>query len=331
MNTKPFTSASLLGLLAMLFLLSACAPPKPGKWKNDQIESGKRNDFHTLNTRLLTELKVGKADYMQDMMSKDFMADVNRYRAVELVSNRLKEDDYTILDEYYIVNAKKGQDSLKNSSRQINDYKVIYDGDTREMYIAFFVPKNIPNKWMFTAIYNKYDYGWKLSRLDVGHYTSNGKTAPELYELAKEYYAKKYMVDAANTLSEASDCLRPYEGWQYPVETAVSELAGKVTDIVNRKYYNLYPIAGVNTNPRVFRVFTQTSKEGVFPVIYYLTRIKLSDTVALKKENAIVQKMIGKTMPGVDKNNKYIYYSAFNAMPDGSKTFDHFDMIQKLQ
>jgi hypothetical protein len=90
------------------------------------------------------------------------------------------------------------------------------------------------------------------------------------------------------------------------------------------------PIKGAPTHLEIIRIFTQEDKEGTFPMIYYLTNIKLSDTTAIKKENEVIRKVIDKTIPGIDKDNKYVLYSAFNEWPTGVKTVEHFDMKQKM-
>jgi hypothetical protein len=66
-------------------------------------------------------------------------------------------------------------------------------------------------------------------------------------------------------------------------------------------------------------------------MIYYLTNVNLKDTVAIKKENETIRKVIGKTITGIDQENKYVFYSAFNEWPTGVKTVEHFDMKQKLK
>jgi len=63
------------------------------------------------------------------------------------------------------------------------------------MYLSFFIPRTGDNKYMISVIYAKYDYGWKISKLDLAPYTINGKTAPELYNLAKEKSGKNYLID----------------------------------------------------------------------------------------------------------------------------------------
>ncbi len=97
-----------------------------------------------------------------------------------------------MLDEYYVVNKDRGEKIIESKNQSINNYSLHYYAETREMYMAFFVPKSIPNKYMISAVYCKFNYGWKLTRLEVSPYTYNGKTAPELYfEVAKKDVRQK--------------------------------------------------------------------------------------------------------------------------------------------
>jgi len=322
----------LFAFLSLTAILQSCGPEKPGTYRNDQIKSGKRADFHSLNDQLFIGLKANNAKQLSGIMSAEFIDDHSKLRTVELLSNRMKEDSsYTILDEYYIVNDTKGKHKVECDSRNINNYKVNYIADTREMYLVFFTPKVNPNRWLIAAQYNKLDYGWKLTALDVERYITNGKTAPELYKLAKEKAAKNCLVEAADIMGQAIECLRPAIGWQYPDEKEITDFYGDLVEKVNKKYNFPYTLSRVKTQPQIFRVFNQKSPDGVFPMIYYLSDIKLKDTIALKKENESIRKVIGQAMPGIDKDKKYVFYSVFNQMPDGTKAFDHFDITEKLQ
>jgi len=333
MNSRNLFSELFFFLAAIAILQSCHKPAKPGTYQNDQIEAAQRNDFHALNAQLLQELKDNKADAMSDVMSKEMIDDRGKYRQVELASNRLKEGEYSVLDEFYIVSAKKdtATHALKVTNKGVNNYEYSYAINTQEQYIVFFVPKSIPNQYMITAEFCKFDYGWKLSKLDLGEYAVNGKTGPELDKLAHQRYDEKCLAVATTIAQQARHFSRPSGTWIYPGEQAIGDFTGALINETNTKYKFPYTIAQVSTQPWIFRVFSKTTPQGVFPQIYYISHIKLADTNAIKMENAKIQKVITKILPGVDKDNKYIYFSAFKNMPDGSGTFEHFDMIEKLK
>lgn len=323
----------LFAFLLIIFALQSCEPTQPGSWKNDQISGSDREKFHKLNDELFARLKVNDEKNLESIMSKEFIENAYKNRIIELVSNRVKAADYTLLDEYYTVNRYIDGDTIKAASTSLNSYSVIYQGITHQMYLAFFVPKNktMANRDMITAVYSKYDYGWKLNDVDVFPYTINGKTAPELYLQAKESYQKGYLMDAFNIASSSIACSRPSSLWKYSNEAEFSYFYNTVMKEAMNHYTFPIIIDQVPTRPRIFRIFNQTTPEGDFPMIYYTSSINLKDANAIKQENDNIKKVIGKTLPGIDQNKKYVLYSAFNEYPNGKRSVDHVDMESKLK
>lgn len=327
-NIKHLKKISVF-LLFIAILQSCGSPSGPGIYKNEKISSSDQSRFHDLNDKLFAALKTDDEPQLEYIMSQDFIDVTNRKRAVELVSNRFKEDDYKILDEYYVVNRYIHGDTIK-SALTGGKYTVYCPGGVKEMYIAFFVPKHTANQYMITALYCKYDYGWKLSQLETNAYAKNGKSMTALLADAKAAYTKGFLVNALNDGASAINCSRPSSLWKYDNEAEAGEFYSNVLNQVSAKYRVPLPIKGAPTHLEIIRIFTQEDKEGTFPMIYYLTNIKLSDTTAVKKENEVIRKVIDKTIPGIDKDNKYVLYSAFNEWPTGVKTVEHFDMKQKM-
>src|ERR1700744_3055134 len=275
----------LFCLLSIFSVIKSCNSYTPGIWINGKIEHSKREDFHALNDQLLKALKANNPHEAEAVMSKEMIEDVGRLRQIELCSNRLKEDEYKLLDEYYVVHkdsdildAAKRSKTIRKKDASINAYFLNYTAETREMYIAFFIPKSIPNKYMISAFYSKYSYGWKLNDLEVYPYALNGKTAPELFKEAKEMYAKKYLIDALNNVQLAQTCARPYNGWQYDDNGEMGEFQAEVIKEINTKYVYPFTLTQVPTRPRIFSISTQTTPEGVFPLVYYMSTIKLTNT-----------------------------------------------------
>jgi hypothetical protein len=327
---KPITAyqLKLSGILLLLFVLQGCVE-KPGLWKNDQIKAGKRDDFHALNDQAFRDLKANDPKRLGLIMSRELIDNRSTSRTVELIGNRLTDYKYQLLDEYYVVNKYKDDDTIKSTVTGANRYSLYYPSAAKEMYFAFFIPKTGENKYLVTTIYAKYGYGWKLNTLDLAPYTINGKTAPELFKLAKEQYDKKYLIDAENTLALATTCLRPTSIWQYPDENEISDFYGKVMEETNKKYRFPFLLSALPLRPKVLNVYNKTTDEGTFPMIYYMTHINLKDTNAVKAENALVRKELSRMLPGIGKYSKYVFYDAFNKWPSGTETVDHFDMIDR--
>jgi hypothetical protein len=330
MITQP-TLFKLFSLLFISFVFISCKPHEPGTWKNNKIEPGIREDFHKLNDQVMEGLKANDRLKMDGLMSRDLIQNSGRLRLIELCSNHLKDGGYSLLDEYYIVNKDKGDKTLESGNEGINNYSLKYTADTREMYVALFIPKNIPNKYLISAIYCKYDYGWKISQLEVNPYTFNGKTAPELFDFAKDMYAKKYLLDALSDIQLARSCVQPCYGWKYPDESEMQDFEAKLVEQLNKKYVYPFTLTQIPTRPRIFGISTQKTTDGVYPVINYMSTVKLKDVKSLQKENDNVKKVIGKIIPGIDQNKKYVYYDVFNEWPKYDRSVDRYEIIDKLK
>jgi hypothetical protein len=295
---------------------------QPGAWRNDQISGGKRDDFHNLNEHLFNDLRSNDKNDIKFLESKEMLQDPSNLRQIELVGNRVKIADYDIYDEYYIVNKHRNTDTVGNPSAGINSYKMIYNGITHEMYIAMFLPKdkNLPNQEMITAIYAKYDYGWKLTSVNVNTYKINGKTAPELYQFGKEKYDKQHFADARLTLELSLQCTAPNDYWQYQHDTDAGKLFQNAAEATVKQYRFPVIIDGVAGHPQVFRIDNQKNDHGWFPVIYYTTKVNIADTNAVKSENTQIRKAINKLLPGItDDKGLYFLLCLQQTTSEGSK------------
>jgi hypothetical protein len=58
--------------------------------------------------------------------------------------------------------------------------------------------------------------------------------------------------------------------------------------------------------------------EGYFPLVAYLSKIKLKDTAALKAEYEQVKTDVRHRFTGIGSGSKYTFYRAYNEKPDGS-------------
>jgi hypothetical protein len=315
--------------LVLLTLLQSCKEA-PGTWVNDKIEPKRRAEFHQLNTIMLSALKSNDARELENIMSREFLETPGKNRQIELCSIRMRQGKNLLLDEYYMVHPTPEPISVKSFKYDINSYTISYNPLTREKYIAFFTVQYGADKWLLTAVYNKYKYGWKVDDLELNPYTMAGKTAPELYRQAQEEHSKHYLVNAMNTMQLSRSCALPSVLWRYDEQDEMDEFYSKVAEEANTAYTFPIVIKQVPTRPAIIKIFTQNRDEGVMPSIYYISKVSLKDTVAVKEEHNAMKKVIGLIMPGIDKGNKYVHYTVFNKMPDWkNKTTPQFEIMDK--
>ena len=328
MKTLHLNQFKTVLVCGLLFVLQSCVIT-PGTWKNEQISSGKRDDFHKLNDDVLKYLKANDPKGLRIFSSKE-MNERNNARLVDQVSNRLTDNEYSLLDEYYVVHKYKDVDTVATKSGSVNRYNILYPYIATEMYMAYFIPKKPKNKDMISLVYAKFNYGWKIVDVRVEPYTINGKTAPELYALSRKQYDDKQYQAALNNVSLAVNCFEPGAYWEYPDRADAKKLYGRLKMEVNARYRYPLVLKQINTGPMILRVYTMHLDDGTYPMVYYMTHFDLKDTTSVKKENLEIRKVVAKLMPGMEQNNRYILYSAFNKQPSGYVTVNHFDMQEKV-
>jgi len=314
----------LLAMSALIMVLQGCTPPAPGFYKDGLIPQDKRNDFHDLNKQLFKAILSGHEKEVDLMLSAELLA--SNYNA-DKIAYWLKSAKYNMLHEYYIVHKHNSGQYFKADK----GYHLNYISVAREMYIAFFLPEGGDDQYMISVAYSKYDYGWRVTSVDLEQYTINGKTALQLYQQAKADYEKGYYIDAVNTMELATKCIKPSPYWQYSNESAMSNFYVKAIETTNNRYHFPMVVNTMPTAPQIIRIINQNIPEGTYPAVYYQSNINLKDTTALKKENIVLSKAIERFIPGITKNKKYILYSAFNELPTPAKYVKSYDVTYRLR
>jgi hypothetical protein len=321
-----------LFLLSSIIIFQSChRQAAPGTYANEQIPASEASNFHDLNKMLFDGLKVNDKKQLLNIFSKEMIDNTSNLKDIEVISNHMHDGEFTVQEEYYVVSTKRGKDTIRVTNKGVNNHKIGYTIDAPETYMAFFSQKSIANGQLVSVTYQKLDYGWKVTDLEIEPYTMNGKTAPELYEFAKDEYAKHYLFDAANVMGEARSCVQPSLNWLYPDNKAMEEFYGKVLGDANHQFGFPYAVGSVSTMPKIISVQTFKNNEGVFPQIYYQSQIKLSNTAGLLKENLQVRKALSKLMPGIDKDKKYVFYAVFNKMPSAYESVDRYEVTDTIK
>jgi hypothetical protein len=320
----------LFVFFVVLIILEGCSSD-PGVWKNEQINGNVRADFHARINELITYVKLNQIKRVKGVLSRELNSDNYTETLVEHLSNRFKDDNYQLWEEFYLVNKYIDADTVKSGGKGISKYNLVFGQPAPEMYISFFLPKKSQNSYLISIIWSKLNYGWRVTGLSAEPYTRNGYTGPELYNLAKDAYNKGHLIDALLKAQLAGTCMNPIPEWQYPDTDSLSDFTGRLIGLANEKYKFPFVLNQVPTKPKIFRVFNRDNDEGWFPMVHYLSSIKLKDEVAIRRENAQVRKIIGTVMPGIDQDKKYVQYSAFNQLPSVKREVYRVEMTDTLK
>ncbi len=212
-----------------------------------------------------------------------------------------------------------------------NDYVFTFQSPNKDSYVSLLLLNSFGNQFLLAAAYGKYQNEWKLNLLKFGQYSFFGKTSSDYFRLTQANSKKSYLIDAVNNISLSSALLRPADSYfQFLKEKEIKEFGDSLLQEVNAKYQFPITLSNVDTKPQVFRIFPQVIKEGFFPMVYYHTDINLKDTIALKLENLKVRKEVDSIFTGIDKDKQFVFYWAFNEIPDGKKLVEHYGFIDSL-
>jgi hypothetical protein len=316
-------------LLITLIFLMGCesAPVNPGVWKDKEIPADKAEKLRQMTTDLFKAIKRDR-DEAELLFSKEYLQQKNIKVQFDYVNKLRSEDEYVLLKDYYIVN--EGGINDNDVLKGIDNPEVDYQPLAKEMYLAFFIPKQKQNKIMLTLVYAKYDIGWKVNEIAIGYYTQQGKTATQLFEIAKNNYAQGYLVNAINNIMLAANCRSGSAYLKAANGEDIQSFSKKIIDEANSKINYPVVLNNIKSKPAIFTISSNSTEEGFTQYVYYLTKLKITDTAGLKKENEQVKLQLPAAFPGINKGKKTMFYSAMNQKPIVGKSIDHMDFEEKI-
>ncbi|HWZ36481.1 MAG TPA: hypothetical protein VNW51_09995 [Mucilaginibacter sp.] len=312
---------------------------KGGAKVNDEINSDTRAKIAELNKKLFNGITTDNVNAVRALLSPDLIKKNGSEldMVIDRCSKRYPAKDFEILDEYLSSGLKKSDnDTVRSARGNDNDYTIGFQAMNDEMYTSLLITKGLTVNGAILAVYGKYGNDWKINILQMGDYSIAGKNAVDYYKEAQALYSKGNLADATDMIIITSQLVSPAGNYfSYKNESDMRILFSKVVDEANATFRLPIVISQVKTAPQIFQMSPQVVEEvghqGVFPLIKYKSGIKLTDTVALKAENQALQQSIGAIFKGIDQNNQYILYQAYNETSEGKAEAKHYGFIQKLR
>ena len=322
-------------IILSIILIQSCKLGTTGTTMNENISANLKAEINELDKKVLKAITENNVDDLKSLMSSKLLEKNGSEieQLIEQVSGIIESSEYKVIDQYFARNSTSGLgNTVMSGISGINDYIIQYQALNDEMFLSLILPENGNDEFLITNIYGKYPEGWRLNILQFGQYTVNGKTAPQLYQQAKIEYEKGYLIDAVNNMFLSSRVTNPANKfWKYQKEDEFREFYDKVLKEVSENYNFPMTISEVKSEPQVLNIFPLGMNEGYFPMIEYLTKIDLKDTIQTKIENDAIHKIIGDKFKGIDKDKNYIFYKAFSRMPDGKTEVPTYGFVKKLK
>lgn len=321
----------LLIITTALFLASCQS--KKTHWNKD-IDGSERQlikDNNDLVIKALAEnnstlLKKVFSDTLLKQTSSDFETGVSTMHQL------VKTNDYTVLDEFYIKNTSTGfRDTVSKNEMGSRGYAVNFEVASKENYVSLLLHKDIESEFLITVIYGKYPEGWKLDVLRIGLYSYFGRTALDIYDQAKSVYEQKDLIDAANLVTLLKPTLTPADQFfHYFKEKEIEEFSQKILNEASSAFHFPVSVTQIKTAPKIYNIRPIPMEEGIFPAVTYLTKINIKDSLSLKAENDSMQKSIGILFPGIEKNNKYVFFQAYQETKGKPDMDKHVEFVMEV-
>ena len=323
----------LILLSLVIFGLQSCNIGTSETWKDENIDASLKREIETLDNKVIEAIASNNTMLLKKIMSEKLLekSGKNIGQLIEQVGRVISSKNFNILNQYHVKNSTTGiGNTVLSGISKENDYIIHYQALNKEIFISIIIPENRLDEFIITNIYGKYPDGWKLNILQFGQYRINGQTAPELYSKAKGEYEKGYLVDAANDIFLSSRVANPANKfWQYQKEDEIKKFYNKVLTEIKSEYSFPLTLEKINTKPQIMNIFPFGMQEGYFPMVEYLTNINLKDTVKTKIENDQIHQSIGKEFKGLDKDKKYIFYKAYNEIPNGKTPVPAYGFVKE--
>jgi len=317
----------------MLIAIEGCNTGTSGVYQNENIQSDVKNEIKTLDQEILKAITTNNITLMESLMSEKLLekvgSDIGSF--VKQGNDIIKSNEYDILDQYYVINSTTNIGNVVVSGvENLDDYIIHYQALNEKMFISLIIPKGEQDKILITNIYGKYSNGWKLNVIQIGQYTIYGNTATELYKKAKSEYSKGYLIDAGNSMFLSSKVSNPAQKiWEYQKEDEMKALYNIIRSELKIIYEFPLSLTYINSKPQIINIYPEGMRDGIFPMVEYLTKIDLRDTLKTKLENDKIHSIIGTLFKGIDKEKKFIFYKAYNEIPKGGDPVPTYGFVKE--
>lgn len=318
-------------IIGLAFLI-ACSV-RGTNW-NEHIDSESREQIKKLNEKAIEAFSESNTQKLKELFSDELnqKASVELDTFVKMVHEEMITKEYALLDEYLTTNSRKGNivTVFKGISGE-DDYKISYEAVNKDSYVSILVLGKKERRILLTFIYGKEGNEWKINVLRIGEYSFFEKNAIDFYKLAKINYEKGNLIDAANYMGLSKKIVLPAENYfHYQKEAEMNKFSEKLFLEANAKFPLPMKVNEIESHPQIYNIRAKVVTEGIYPSVSYITKIDLKDSIALKKENAELKKIIGTLFPGIDKEKKYILFKAYNDMPNGTIPVENYGFILDL-
>ena len=320
--------------IVISIILGCSAQPKKNEiWKNDKIDANTRAEINKLNNEVYACISENNFETLSNLLSDSLLAGIDRSftgKFMSAMQRVMKGKKYTLFDEFHIKNIKPVDTVTLTSGTGDSAWTMKVLTTANESYVSLLVAGDTINEVMLKLVYSKVKGVWKVNGITGEDYRLKRKNAILLYNEIKEMKDRGDLMDAITLSSLGSHCLIPGgKTFKYSKEKEIKNYYDSLTAQGNKRYAFPYVVNELNTRPQVVNIHYELIDGTFAPMVVYQSTINVADTNALRRENDEFQLKIGSIFKGMDKNNRFIIYRAYNQLPDGQNNPPYYGYIQK--
>lgn len=316
---------NLLYCVIITILFNSCNLGTNAIYKSDNIKTGLKTEIESLNKKFIKSLTDQDETSLRALLSTRLRDEVTKADATLNINDLLKAGenfsvfrDYEIVDEFLVKGTVNTSNLISSPLTSTNDYNLNFMSLTEESYVSLVKMKGKRNHHILLLfIYGKYKNDWKINILHMGEYSRHNQTAPYYYEKAKTEFNEGNLINSSIKIHLASSILKPAgQTFSYNIEKEVVELQNNIMNSINESYEFPIVLNQIQSKPEILNVSLQEIEDTFSPMIKYLTTINLTDTLQLRLENEKIREVIPSYLKGINQNNDFVYYRAFNEMSE---------------
>jgi uncharacterized protein YkuJ len=279
------------------------------------IDSDLREIMAAKNDSLVEAMTNGKKGIFQALGSKKFLEDLKAnagYASQHFRKYEYYENEYRIFDEYHCSHLMTNKDIVITS--EDGAYTFNFTNEAQETYVSLVKLKRYDYDYLIALIYGKQDGKWKISEIKVTQIGRYGKTAQDLYELAKEKEKEGYLFDACNYIDMADQYIEYTDGFiKFKDAENINAYKTALHTKSRKKYTFPMVLENISTKPAIESISVVQERGKLLTKVTYLTYIPFYDSEAREIELKEVKKEAQKEFKDIDLNSDEVIYYAYSA------------------
>ncbi len=305
-------------LLLSLFitaLLQSCMFRTADVITYKDIDSDLREIMAAKNDSVIEAITNRKAGVYKALGSEKFLGDLKanvEYASKPFSQRYYHKYEYRIFDEYQCSNFATDQEIVITAEDYA--YTFTFVNEAQESYVSLLKLNHDDYDYLIALIYGKQDGKWKISEIKVTQIGRYGKTAQDLYELAKEKEKEGYLFDACNYIDMADQYIEYTDGFiKFKDAENISTYKTQLHTKQRKKYTFPLVLENINTKPSIESISVVEDRGKLLTKVTYLTYIPIYDSEAREIEFEEVKKAAQKEFKDIDLNSDEVIYRVYSA------------------